>query len=267
VDSAGSPDGGADSARAGEGGAPETGREGEPPASGHAPAGDGEPPARQRRPRPAVFVDPRYGRYVGLFALLIVVLITINTLVTKPNGAKGIAAGQLVPAFAVPLVTGRLLGTADVATRPNQGAEGNVPACEERGHEILNICELYERGPVVLALFIYSGSCEAVLGDMQAIAPSFPGVAFAGVSIKGNRAALRSLLRRRGVTFPVGLDEEGILARFYKLATCPQVTLVLPGGVVQSAALLGQPSRATLRARVAALVAAARARGWRGGAR
>jgi len=240
VDSAGSPDGRADSARAGEGGAPETGREGEPPGSEHAPAGQGEPPARQRRPRP-------------------------NTIVTKSNGAKGIAAGQLVPPFAVPLVTGRLLGTADVATRPNQGAEGHVPACQERGHEILNICELYERGPVVLALFIYSGSCEAVLGDMQAIAPSFPGVGFAGVAIKGDRTALRSLLRKRGVTFPVGLDEEGILARFYKLATCPQITLVLPGGAVQSTALLGRPSRATLRTRVAALVAAARAHGWRGG--
>jgi len=267
VDSAGSPDGGADPADAGEGGARETGREREPPGwEDH--AADGEADARERpsrRRRSAVSVDPRYGRYVGLLALFIVVLITINTLVTKPNGAKGIAAGQQVPPFAVPLVTGHLLGTADVATRPNQGAEGNVPACEERGHEILNICELYERRPVVLALFIYAGSCEAVLGDMQAIAPSFPGVSFAAVAIKGNRAALRSLIRKRGVTFPVGLDEEGILARAYKLATCPQVTLVLPGGVAQSAALLGRPSRASLRSRVAALLAAARARGRSGG--
>jgi hypothetical protein len=221
----------------------------------------------RRRSRPAVGVDPRYGRYVGLFALLLLVLFTINTIVTKPNGAKGIAPGASVAPFAVPLVTApRLVGNADVATRPNQGSEGNVPACQERGPEILNICELYERGPVVLTLFIYAGSCEAILGDMQAIAPSFPGVRFAAVSIKGNRAALRRLVRKRGLAFPVGLDEEGILARLYKLASCPQVTFVLPNGVVQSEALLSQPSRATLRARVAELVAAARARGWRGGA-
>ena len=227
-----------------------------------------EPPARERpRPRPVVSVDRRWGRYVGLFAIFLVVLITINTLVTKPNGAKGIARGAIVPAFAVPLVTGHLVGNADVATRPNQGAEGNVPACQERGPEILNICELYERGPVVLALFIYSSSCEAILGDMQAIAPSFPGVQFAGVAIKGDRRALRSLVQKRALAFPVGLDEEGILARFYKLASCPQVTFVLPGGVVESAALLSRPSRPTLRARVAELAAAARARGWRGGAR
>ena len=140
-----------------------------------------------------------------------------------------------------------------------------MPACQERGREILNICELYERGPVVLALFIYAGSCEAVLAEMQAIAPSFPGVQFAGVAIKGDRRALRSLVRKHGLAFPVGLDEEGILARSYKLASCPQVTFVLPGGAVQSSALLSTPSRGTLRARVAELVAAARSRA-RGGA-
>ena len=67
------------------------------------------------------------------------------------------------------------------------------------------------------------------------------------------------------MTFPVGLDEEGILARSYKLASCPQVTFVLPGGAVQSSALLSTPSRGTLRAHVAELVAAARSRA-RGGA-
>ena len=221
----------------------------------------------RRRPLPAVSIDPRWGRYAGLFALFLVVLITINTIVTKPNGAKGIARGAPVPPFAVPLVTGNLVGNADVATRPNQGAEGNVPACQARGPEILNICELYERGPVVLALFIYSASCEAVLGDMQAIAPSFPGVQFAGVAIKGDRRALRSLLRKHGIAFPVGLDEEGILARSYKLASCPQLNFILPGGVVQSAAMLSRPARDTLRARVAELVAAARARGRHGGTR
>jgi hypothetical protein len=209
-------------------------------------------------------VDPKYGRYIGFLAVLIVVLITVNTLVTKPNGAKGIAPGELVPPFAVPLVSGRLVGNADVATRPNQGAEGKVPACEERGAEILNICELYEHAPVVLALFIYAGSCETVLADMQAIAASFPGVRFAAVAIKGDRAALRSLVRKRGLTYPVGLDEEGILARFYKLATCPQVTFVLPGGVVSGPPLLDTPSQQSLRTRVAALLAAARAHGWRG---
>ena len=47
------------------------------------------------------------------------------------------------------------------------------------------------------------------------------------------------------------------------MVSCPQVTFVYPGGIVQSPSLLNTPSLATLRARVGALVAASRARGWR----
>ena len=64
-----------------------------------------------------------------------------------------------------------------------------MPACEVRGPQILNICQLYERGPVVLALFVDAGSCADVLGDMQALAPSFPEVRFAAVAIKGGRGS------------------------------------------------------------------------------
>ena len=67
-----------------------------------------------------------------------------------------------------------------------------------RGPEILNICQQYEHGPVVLALFVNGASCTAVLSDMQALAPSFPGVRFAAVAIKGERAALRKLIAARG---------------------------------------------------------------------
>jgi hypothetical protein len=207
---------------------------------------------------------PRYGRYAGLLAILILVLITINTVVTKPNGATGIEPGRPLAPFAVPLVTGSLTGAADVATAANQGAAGRVPACQERGSQILNVCQLYERGPVVLALFVDGGSCPAILSDLQALEPSFPGVGFAAVAIKGNRGALRRLLRSRHLTLPVGIDSDGRLLALYKVASCPQVTFAYPGGIVQSRALLARPSYATLRARVADLVAASRARGWPG---
>jgi len=207
---------------------------------------------------------PRYGGYVGLLALLILALITINTIVTKPNGVKGIAPGERLPPFAVPLALGTLNGDADTATRADEGAAGRVPACAERGPQILNICQLYEHAPVVLALFVYSGSCPAVLADMQAVSASFPGVRFVAVAIKGKRPQLRRLIRSRGLSLPVGIDRDGALAALYKLATCPQLTFAYPGGVVQSKALLRRPSKATLRERVGWLVAASRARGWKG---
>ena len=204
-----------------------------------------------------------YGRYMGLLGVLLIVLLALNTALSKHNGARGIEPGRRLPPFAVPLATGGLNGDADVATRANEGAAGRRPACAVRGPQILNVCQLYDAGPVVLALFVDAGSCADILGDMQAIAPSFPGVRFAGVALGGDRTALRRLLRTRGLTIPVGIDRDGALATLYGDASCPQVTLAYPGGVVQSRALLTRPPVSTLRARVSELVAAARARGWR----
>jgi hypothetical protein len=221
-------------------------------------------PSEQRPPRRAT---PRYGGYVGLLALVIVALITINTIVTKPNGVKGLARGEQAPPFAVPLALSDLNGDADTATRPNEGAAGRVPACKERGARILNICQLYEGAPVVLALFVDGGSCPDVLEEMQALAPSFPGVRFAGVALKGDRDKLRKRIRTHGLSLPIGIDSDGALAALYKVGTCPQVSFLYPGGEVQGSALINTPSRALLRRRVATLVSGARARGWRGPAR
>jgi len=184
--------------------------------------------------------------------------------VTKPNGVGGVPPGAAVPPFAVPLASSDLSGDADIATRPDQGSAGRVPACELRGPKILNVCELYEAAPLVLALFVNGGSCPQILSDMQALTVAYPSVHFAAVAIRGGRSELRKLVRSRRLTFPVGIDSDGALAALYKVASCPQVTFALPGGVVQSHALLARPPPAVLRARVGSLLAAAYAHGWRG---
>ena len=205
----------------------------------------------------------RWGRYLGLLAVLLFVLIAVHTVVDKKTLVRGIEPGHRLPPFAVPLALGSVSGDADIATHANDGAAGRVPACSERGAQLLNVCQLYERGPVVLALFVDSGSCPDILSDMQALAPSFPGVQFAAVAIKGNRGRLRRLVRSRHLSFPVGIDSDGAVATLYQVASCPQVSFAYPGGLVQSAALLERPARSSLRARLSELVAAARARGWR----
>jgi hypothetical protein len=208
--------------------------------------------------------DPsRYGRWVGALALVILGLITLNTILTPSRGVGGLTPGARIPPFAVPLAEGTMEGDADVATRANDGSAGARAACAERGPQILNVCELYEQGPVVLALFVDSGSCTGVLDEMQTLVPSFPGVRFAGVAIKGEHAPLRALVRSRGLSFPIGIDSDGALAVLYKTASCPQLTFAYPGGVAQGKALLSRPSLAALRARVQTLVGGARARGWR----
>jgi hypothetical protein len=228
---------------------------------------DGPPDADGPMRAPAAVRPQRYGRFVALIAIVILVLITINTIVTKPNGASGVAPGGQLPAFAVPLALSNLKGDADVATRPDEGEAGRIPACKLRRPDVLNVCELYEGAPAVLALFVNGGGCATVLSRMQALVHEYPGVRFAAVALRGDRGALRSTIRSRGLTFPVGIDEEGTLAALYKLASCPQVTFALPGGVAQGHALLSTPSLQTLRARVAGLLAAARDRESKGAAR
>jgi AhpC/TSA family len=202
----------------------------------------------------------RHGRYIGLLGLLILVLITLNTILTKPNGASGIEPGQQLAPFAVPLALSQLNGYSDVATRADEGQAGNVPACKERGPQILNICELYEQGPVVLALFVNAAACTEVLDHMQALTSSFPDVRFAAVSIKNSRGQLRRFIQQHHLSIPIGYDRDGSLVALYKVASCPQVTFAYRGGVVQSKALLTTPTMATLLARVAELLSAARIR-------
>jgi hypothetical protein len=117
----------------------------------------------------------------------------------------------------------------------------------------------------VLALFFDVGSCAKVLGELQELAPSFPQVGFAAVGVKESASSVARLVRSKGLTFPVGVDGEGRLGQLYAMVSCPQVTFVYPGGIVQSAPLLSTPSPGALRARVAELLAASRARGWRPG--
>jgi hypothetical protein len=220
----------------------------------HSPAG-GSPPAG--------IAGHRGRRALGALAAVSLVGIVLSALLGASPAVRGVPVGSRIPPFAAPLATGPLRGDVNVATAPHQGAAGDRPACSVRGPQILNVCQLYERAPVVLALFVDSASCTDVLRQLQALAPAFPRVRFAAVAIRGETGGVRSLVRADRLSFPVGLDRDGVLVTLYRVATCPQVSFVYPGGTVQSPALLGPASETILRARARALAAAAHQRGWR----
>jgi hypothetical protein len=202
----------------------------------------------------------RYVVYFGLFVLLVVVFIVARS-IGRGNGAGGIRPGVAIPPFAVPLALATLEGDANVATRADEGAAGKIPACDVHLAGALNICRAYADRPLVLALFVDAGSCPSVLGDLQRLSPSFPGLQIAAVQIRGDRDRLRGLLRRQRIGFPVGYDHDGVLADLYRVSSCPQVSFVRRGGVVAVPALLGNTTPALLRSRMAALAADARASG------
>jgi len=190
--------------------------------------GVGEPPREQPPPtRPPG--SSRFTWFIGLAGFLLLIVVTLNTLVTDSEiESGGPSTGSRLAPFAVPLADGDLDGDANLATEPGQGQAGERPACEVRGPDILNICEEWELGPVVLAIFPASaGRCRAVLEQMRRMRGRFRGVRFVAVGSRGDRDDLRG-----SWGFPVGWDRDGQVLARYGVVDCPQVTFALSGGQV-----------------------------------
>ena len=143
--------------------------------------------------------------------------------------------GHKLAPFAAPDALGPLDGDANVATRKSAGTQaGKRYACLVRGPGIVNVCQLAERGPVVLAFVAARGGrCVSELDTIERIRHAYPRVQFAAVAIKGDRNDLRKTIRSHGWGFPVAYDRDGVLANIYHVAVCPQITLADRGGKVR----------------------------------
>jgi len=213
-------------------------------------------------PQPPAGIS-RYGWFVGVVAVLLLAYVSLNTLRSEGPGSEGLRVGARLPPFAAPLALGAVTGDVNVARRAGQGAAGKRPACEVRGPGILNVCALWVRGPVVLAFLATRGArCTRELDTLERARRAHPGVQFAAVSIRGERAELRALVRRHRWGFPVAHDRDGVLANLYGVAVCPHLTYALPGGRV-SATSVGALGPAALERRLDELERGARAAGWR----
>ena len=203
------------------------------------------PPAPGRRARPGR-AGVRGGWLVGAVAVAMLAYIAMNTLRTEGLDPRGLEPGTRLPPFATPLATSTSKAGANVAPE----------ACGVRGPEILNVCALAERGPVVLALVVTSaGDCERQVDVLDRVAPRFPDVAFAAVAVRGDEGDLRGLVRERGWTVPVGYDHNGDVGNRYGLgAVCPLITFAGRDGRVAGTAL-GLLDDAALARRVEALEA------------
>ena len=162
----------------------------------------------------------RPGTIVGVLAVALIAYISYNSITTEGPGSRGVEAGSELPAFAAPLALSDLEGDADMS-------------CDERGPEILNVCELSERGPVVLAFFAEPiARCVDQIDVLDRLRARFPEVQFAAVATVGNRADLRERVRQRGWGLPVAHDQDGAVSNAYAVAVCPQITFARRGGEV-----------------------------------
>ncbi len=223
-------------------------------------------------PPPGRVAGHRYAWLLAIAAILAVAALSIHGARPDAPRASGVRTGETMPPFAVVRAMSAVVCDddddpcdANVARRTGQGGAGRRPACEVRGPTVLNVCELYERGPVVLALAVSRGaSCLDAFEHLAALARRHPGLQVALVAIGGGLQELRASVRARGWSFPVGWDRDAILAGVYGVAACPYVTVARRGGRVQGT-LVGERAdlEGELERLAGAAVAASRRAGWR----
>lgn len=214
----------------------------------------------------------RHAWVVGIAAVLGAGVLVIGSTRPAGPGAAGLPAGAPAPPFAVVLATSGVECDSDddpcdanvaASGARDHGEAGSRPACEVRGPAILNLCELTERGPVVLGLMATRGAdCVASFAGLQALPRRHRGLQVALVSIRGDLDDLREVVAARRWSFPVGWDRDGVLASLFGVATCPYVVALRWRGRV-GATLLRSFSPADLERQADRVVGASRAAGWR----
>lgn len=214
----------------------------------------------------------RYGWIVAVAAILAVVVLSIRAAGSDTPRATGLPAGERLPPFAVVLATSDVVCDdeddpcdANVASRAEQGEAGRRPACDVRGPTVLNVCELAERGPLVLGLAASRGAdCLDPYDRLASLARRHRGLQVALVAIGGDLGELRASGRERGWRFPVGWDRDGILAGLYGVAACPYVTVARWRGEVQGTLVGARAASGGELERLAGDAVAASLRvGWR----
>ena len=150
----------------------------------------------------------------------------------------------MLPPFAAPIATGKLIGDAQID--PER-------ACRVRGPGIVNSCALRETGPSAVAfLATRSEQCEVQIDRLDRALVRHPRVRAAAVSIRGERAELAKLVRELGWKLPVAFDRDGAVANLFAVAVCPTITFAGADGRVVSTTL-GLVDQAELERRLAAI--------------
>jgi len=219
-------------------------------------AGRGSEPLTPAPPRPPARAS-NFTWLLGVLCILGLGYITLNTVRTDAPGSRGVPVGQPMPAFTAPLAASERrcegeLCNANVTRRA--GEDVRRAACEVQLPDALNVCELWRRGPVVLA-FVATRSelCERQVDVLQRVRRRFPTVQFAAVSVRGDRDDLRRTISKRGWTLPVAHDTNGAVSNAYSVAICPTITFARQGGRVTETSL-DLLDEAALTRRIQALV-------------
>jgi hypothetical protein len=209
----------------------------------------------EQPPKPPESARPsgRYAWVVGVAAIIVIIVVGAKTLPHSGEGLKGLPPGSHLPVFAASEATGPSDAPPNFKRSATDKVVGNkTPACDVHGPGVVNLCDLRQK-PLVLALIVPGPRrCERQLDAIQRIKGSYPGVNFAAVVSGRSKGTVRSLVRRRGWTFPVALDPALTLFGLYRAAICPTITFAYQGGLVRLSTI--KPlSEAQLRTEIEAI--------------
>jgi hypothetical protein len=212
-------------------------------------------PRRQDHPsqRPPIPPTNRYTWFVGVAALVLIVIVFINTL-SNGSAKPGVKVGHMVPPFAAPLARSTLTGDANISANGGSKTNGEVPACSIHRPDVFNVCAAYRDQPLVLAFMGDNSRCIHQLDTMQVVSARFPRVNVAAVAVRGDRGHWRDVIRTHGWTFPVAYDRDNAVANQYGMAVCPQIAYIRRGGRA-AGTTFGDLSAAELASKFAALQA------------
>jgi len=206
---------------------------------------------------------------VGLLLLAIVAVSTVHLITNHSPGIVGLSkvdTDQPLAEFAVPVAASQLEGDANLAQDdcksdglPCPPAQRRTPACEVRGHDVIRVCDYFDR-PLVLSFWFTRGGsdCETEQDVVSRVSQRYRGrVHFLSIDIRDSRDSVRDLVRERGWRMPVGYDHDGALAGLYRVGGCPTFLYAYPGGILESTSI-GVLGASQLAAKVEALLAATR---------
>jgi hypothetical protein len=206
-----------------------------------------EPVRRPEVPRPG----NKYAWLVGILMFMgLAVLLFAQTLPNSGEGLEGPEPGTRLKAFAAPSATGAISGDANVCQKdPCPKQAGAKPACSLTSEGVVNVCELRERPLVLTFIFDRGADCYPQVDRTERVMGELDGVQFATVFFsRKERSEIERLVRERGWTQPVGIDQDGAVANLYGVGGCPTTVFAHAGGRVASTKL-GNITEQELRTR------------------
>jgi hypothetical protein len=204
------------------------------------------PPRRPEVPRPS----SRYAWVVGVAFLIAIAVAGLTSIPNKGEALRGPRPGSFLPRFSAPEAAGDKQGDANVKQSLRDSSSGNdTPACAVRGDGVVNSCQLSERPLVLTFVFDRGADCFPQVDRVERMMRTVPNANFAVVYFsRKHRDDVRDIVRRRGWTMPVALDDDGQLTNVYHIGGCPTTVFADAGGRVR-ASTIGFLTEGQLRAR------------------